>query len=55
MGMKLANLVSLSITTHMTAFLSDMGRPSMKSIEISVQALSGIELGCSNPGGLTVS
>ena len=41
---------SWSTTTKITVFCPDLGSPSMKSIEISVQILIGMGKGSSNPG-----
>jgi hypothetical protein len=44
-----------STTTMMTDLLLDLGKPTIKSIEISHQIVGGIESGCSVPGDFTVS
>ena len=44
----------LSTTTMMTNLLPDLGNPTIKSIEISLQIAGGIGRGCSVPGDLMV-
>jgi hypothetical protein len=39
----------------MNDLFPDLGKPAIKSIEISFQITGGIESGCSVPGDLTVS
>jgi hypothetical protein len=39
----------------MTDLFPDLGKPTIKSIEISHQIVGGIGSGCSVPGDLTVS
>jgi hypothetical protein len=39
----------------MTDLFPDLGNPTIKSIEISLQIVGGIRSGCSVPGALTVS
>ena len=51
---KFAYLVSLSTTTMMTLFPSDLGRPVIKSIETSSQRWLGMTNGCRRPGFLVV-
>jgi hypothetical protein len=53
--MKWAYLVSLSITTRMVLKVLDLGRPSMKSMQMVCQAWSGIGKGCRRPGSLQCS
>jgi len=52
---KCAYLVSLSTTTMMTLFPSDLGKPVIKSIETSSQRWLGMSKGCNKPGVLIVS
>lgn len=49
---KWAYLLSLSTTTIMALTLWDLGKPSMKSMEISSHMRSGISRGCNSPTGL---
>jgi hypothetical protein len=44
-----------STTTMMTDLFPDLGKPTIKSIEISRQIAGGIESSCSVPRDLTVS
>jgi hypothetical protein len=39
----------------MTNLFPDLGKPVIKSIEISFQIVGGIESGCSVPGDLNIS
>jgi predicted cation transporter len=39
----------------MTDLFPDLGKPTIKSIEMSLQIAGGIEIGCSVPGALIVS
>jgi hypothetical protein len=43
------------MTTMTTYLLPDLGKPTMKSIEISLQIVGGIESGCRVLGVLTIS
>jgi hypothetical protein len=43
-----------SATTMMTDLLPDLGKPVIKSIEISLQIGGGIGSGCSMPRDLTI-
>ncbi len=49
------NLVNRSITTQITLYPEDKGKPSMKSIEMLSQGRTGIGRGWSNPAGETFS
>lgn len=50
-GMKWPYLVNLSTTTRIALLESDIGNPSMKSIEMSCQAPWGMGNGCKRPAG----
>jgi hypothetical protein len=51
-GMKCADLVSRSTTTHIASLLRKvMGRPVIKSMHISSHFQSGISSGFNNPAG----
>jgi hypothetical protein len=52
---KLAYLERRCTTTMMNDLFPDLGKPTMKSVEISVQIVGGIGIGWSVPGGLAVS
>ena len=52
---KMSILGKTITTTMMTDLLPDLGKPTIKSIEISRQITGGIRSGCSVPGYLTVS
>src|ERR1700731_4124075 len=52
---KCAYLVSLSTTTMMTLFPSNLGKPVIKSIETSSQCWLGMDKGCNRPWVLIVS
>jgi hypothetical protein len=46
MAMKCVYLDIMSITTSITKYMFEIGRPSIKSIEIENQGLSGTSKGC---------
>jgi hypothetical protein len=48
--MKWLNLLNLSTTTMIQLACPDVGKPSMKSIEITSQEFAGTGKGESNPG-----
>jgi hypothetical protein len=48
--MKWEYSVNLSTTTNMTFLFPDLGRPSIKSMEMKVQARSGMGKGAKSPG-----
>ena len=50
-----AYLERRSKTTMMTDLFLDLGKPVIKSIEMSFQIVGGIGSGCSVPGDLIVS
>lgn len=54
-GIKCDNLESQSTTTKITHFPFELGRPSTKSIDISVHTCVGIKNGYKNPAGLRFS
>ena len=51
----ITSFVNISTTTMMTLFPSDLGKPVIKSIEISSQRWLGMDKGCRSPGVLILS